>query len=83
MQLHSYFDIMETCYEDPEGKHEFSAEKVQTSSQAQNQSQHQQGSQPQNYKGQYPKQNNNHKSHQGIQFKMTYNQGYKPQYQGS
>ena len=53
-QLQSNFNVMETCYEDPEGEYNFSAEEVQMRSQAQNQSQYQQGAWPQNFKGQYP-----------------------------
>ena len=57
-QPQSNFNVMETCCEDPEGEHEFSTEEVQMRSQAQNQSQYQQGNWPQNHKGQYQKQNN-------------------------
>ena len=42
-QPNSDFTIMETCYEDPEGKHEFTTEEVQMRSQANKQGQYQQG----------------------------------------
>ena len=41
-QPQSDFTVMETCYEDPEGKHEFTMEEVQTRSQANKQGQYQQ-----------------------------------------
>ena len=79
------FNVMETCYEEPQVQEEFATEEVQTRAQTQGQGyqQNYQGTRPQfqkkhyNQYGQKSYQGNYNKNYQHQGFKPTYQQGHK------